>query len=81
MLVEPRIVFIGLTKDNKAAASAFGRERFVKRYNRQLNDLIAFWASFLSDGGSDLRALGIGDGVDASFGLSPDTAYSQRVGA
>lgn len=81
LLVEPRVVFYGITDDNKAAAADFARERGVKRYNRQLNDLIAFWAALLAGDGSDLRALSVGDGVDAVFRLASDTGFSWRAGA
>jgi len=79
LLIEPRTIFEGITDDNKAAAADFARERAVRRYNRQLNDLIAFWAMLLADDGGELRALDIGDGVDAAFRLSPDTAFSRRA--
>lgn len=79
LLVEPRTIFEGVTPLNKSVASDFGRERTVRRYNRQLNDLIAFWAQVLGAGGAELRALDIADGVDATFTLSPDTAYSHRL--
>jgi hypothetical protein len=39
---------------------------------------VAFWASHLG-GGTELRALGISDGVDAVFRLSRDTAFSRRA--
>jgi hypothetical protein len=81
LLVEPRIVFSGINLENKAAAADVARERTVKRYNRQLNDLIAFWSKLIVGDGSDLRALGVGDGVDAVFSLSGDTAFSWRAGA
>jgi hypothetical protein len=81
LLFEPRTVFDGMTDNNKAAATDFARERTVKRYNRQLNDLIAFWASLLAGSGHDLRALGIGDGVDAIFRLSSQTGFSRRTRA
>lgn len=79
LLVEPRIVLDGVTSDNRADAADFGRERTVRRYNKQLNELIAFWASLLAKNGAELRALNIGDGVDAAFRLGSDTAYSRRV--
>jgi hypothetical protein len=79
LLIEPRTIFEGITDDNKAAAADFARERAVRRYNRQLNDLIAFWAMLLTDDGGELRALDIGAGVDAAFRLSPDTAFSRRA--
>ncbi len=79
LLIEPRTVFTGLTDMNKAAAADFARERTVKRYNRQLNDLLSFWANILAGDGSELRALGIGDGVDAVFRLSSKTCFSMRA--
>jgi hypothetical protein len=79
LLVEPRTVFHGVTDTNKAAAADFARERTVKRYNRQLNDLISFWATTLAGDSSELRALGIGDGVDAVFRLSHNTCFSRRA--
>ena len=81
LLFEPLTVFDGITDDNKGAAADFARERTVKRYNRQLNELIAFWAAMLAGDGGDLRALGVGDGVDATFRLSSDTGFSRRAQA
>jgi NAD-dependent SIR2 family protein deacetylase len=81
LLIEPRTVFTGITAATRAAAADFARERVVKRYNRQINDLIAFWARVLSGDGTDLRALNIGDGVDATFSLSPEMGFSPRAGA
>ena len=81
LLFEPCTVFHGLDDDNRAAATDFARERTVKRYNRQLNDFIGFWAESLGGDGGDLRALNIGDGVDAGFVLSTDTGFSRRAGA
>jgi hypothetical protein len=81
LLVEPRIVFDGLTDDNRAAATDFAREKTVKRYNRVLNDLVGFWASVLAGTGDELRAVDISDGVEAVFTLSADTAFSRRAGA
>jgi hypothetical protein len=81
LLIEPRTVFDGVTDDNKAAAADFARERAARRYNRQLNDLIAFWASHLADDGGEMRALGLGDGIDAVFRLSSDNGFSRRLRA
>jgi hypothetical protein len=81
LLLEPRTVFYGITDGNKAAAADFARERTVKRYNRQLNDLIGFWAGFVAGDSADLRALGVSDGIDAVFRLSADTGFSRRAGA
>ena len=79
LVFEPRIVFEGKTAENAAAAADFGRERTVRRYNRQLNDLFAFWAGLFAGDGQPISALGIGDGVDASFRISAETAYSKRA--
>jgi hypothetical protein len=73
-------VFEGISDENRAVATDFARERTVRRYNRQLNTLIAFWAKHLAGDGGDLRTLGIGDGVDAVFRLSADTGFSRRYG-
>lgn len=79
LVFEPRIVFSGRTEENAAAASSFGRERTVKRYNRMLNELFGFWAGVLSGNQQPLSAFGIGDGVDASFRISSETAFSRRA--
>jgi NAD-dependent SIR2 family protein deacetylase len=81
LLIETRTVFEGITDDNRLAATDFGRERTVKRYNRQLNELISFWAQKLAKNGEDLRALGVDNGVDAVFRLNADTAFSWRIRA
>jgi hypothetical protein len=79
LLVEPRTVFTGISDENKAHAADFGRERTVRRYNKQLNNLIAFWTTLLPKNGDELRALNIGDGVDAVFRLGTDTAFTRRL--
>lgn len=78
LLIEPRTVFEGITLANRTLAADFGRERTVRRYNMQLNNLVAFWASLLAKEGAPLRAFEIGNGVDAVFKLSPDTGFSWR---
>ena len=79
LLIEPRIVFEGRTDDNKAVAVNFSRERTVRRYNRQLNGLIDFWAKHISQGSDEMRAFNIGDGVDAVFRISHITGFSRRL--
>jgi hypothetical protein len=81
LLFEPRTVFEGVTVQNRLAATDFGRARTVKRYNRQLNELISFWADKLSKNGAELRALGVESGVDAVFCLNANTAFSRRIRA
>ena len=79
LLIEPRTVFQGITDDNRANATDFARERTVKRYNRNLNNLLEFWAQYLTHGSVELRALGISDGIDAVYRFSPTTGFSQRI--
>lgn len=81
LLIEPRTVFDGITQENKMISADFGRERSVKRYNRQLNDLIGFWSRHLGQPQDDLRALDISGGIDAVYRLSPITGFSKRVGS
>lgn len=81
LLFEPRTVFNGITSENRSAASSFGRERTIRRYNSQLDSLLEFWSNQLSQGGKELRALEIGDGLDAVFRISHATGFSRRVGA
>jgi hypothetical protein len=68
LLFEPRTIFVGLNDSSRAAGADFSRERTVRRYNRNLNDLIDFWSRHLYGDGSQLRALGISD-----------TAFSRRA--
>ena len=79
LLIEPKTIFDGLDDGNKTVAADFARERSIRRYNRQLNDLIDFWAKHLASGGNELRALDVRSGVDAIFRISVDTAFSRRI--
>lgn len=79
LLVEPRTIFDGIKEQNRSAATDFAWERTVRRYNRQLNDLIAFWAELLAKDGAEIKALDITSGVDAAFQMGVNTAYSMRV--
>lgn len=81
LLIEPRIIFDGVTEENRSLAIDFGRERTFGRYNRQLNSLIDFWAAQVAAGGEEHRALGIADGVDAVFRFDTTTAFSRRARA
>ena len=79
LVFNPRTVFEGVTDENKAVAADFARERTVRRYNRELNDLLNFWSRYLAEMQENLRALGIGDGVDAAFRIGSTTAFSRRA--
>lgn len=81
LLVSPRIVYTGVTNQNKAAASDFGRERTFKRYNRQLHAFISLWFSTLIGDEQEIRSLGISDGIDAVFKLSYGNCASDRITA
>ena len=81
LLFEPRTVFDGMNACNKSVAADFARERTVQRYNRELNSLLDFWSAILAQGEGDLRALAIGDGIDAVFKMSSVTGFSRRLGA
>lgn len=78
LLFEPRIIVDGQTEENRAACADFSRERSVKRYNRQLNELISFWGDLLASNGREIRALDVTTGIDAAFVLGSTTAYSKR---
>jgi NAD-dependent SIR2 family protein deacetylase len=77
LLLEPRIVFEGGSEETKAATADFARERTARRYNKTLDKLIDYWSRLLA--GDDLRALGIGDGIDAVFAVGRRSAYSWTV--
>ena len=81
LLFEPRTVFNVVNAGNKFVASRIARERTVKRYNRKLNDLLDFWSQYLAREGEELRALEIGNGIDAVFRISSVTGFSRRTGA
>ena len=79
LLIEPCTVFDGITDANKMAVTDFARERTIRRYNRELNDLIDFWAYHLSQDEKEMCALNTGYGVDAVFRISPFTCFSDRL--
>lgn len=81
LLLEPRTVFEGLTRENRAAATDFARERIVRRYNPALNALLEFWSMLFASPQRDLPALGISTGVNAAFRLGDVTAFSGRARA
>ena len=67
------------TPAGRTKAADFARERTARRYNRDADKLIDFWTGLFA--GDHVRALGIGDGIDASFTLGRRTAFSYRVAA
>jgi len=81
LLIDPRIVFEGMTEENRALATDFARERTVSRYNGPLNGLIAFWSGYFANNGAELRSFNAGGGIDAVFRLGVETAFSWRTSA
>ena len=79
LVFNPRTVFEGVTDENKATAADFARERSVRRYNTELNELLDFWSGYLGERQGSLQALGIGEGVDATFRIGGTTAFSRRA--
>ena len=75
----PEFVFSGITQENRGVATDFARERTVRRYNTQLNELISFWTVLLAAGGSEIRTFNVSAGVGAVFCLGTTTAYSKRA--
>ena len=58
----------------------FQRERLAKRYNAIWNAILQGWVHLIvgPDQEAELRAFGIGDGVDAAFTIGKVTAFSWR---
>lgn len=81
LLLEPSPIFLTISDENRFAASSFGRERTFKRYNKKLDELVDFWASYLFGDGEEIQALGISTGVDAAFRFGKRTAFTRRAGA
>lgn len=77
--LDSKVVFDGISDENRFVANDFARERTFNRYNSQLNQLIEFWSGLLAGDGSTIQTLAIGDGIDASFKLQPTNAYSSRA--
>lgn len=74
LLLEPRIVFDGGSEETKAITADFARERTARRYNQMLDKLINYWSRTFA--GQNLRALAIGDGLDAAFDVDRQSAFS-----
>lgn len=81
LIIEPTTVFESFEDTDRAIVADFSRERVVRRYNKDLNEIISFWVRYIVGNGDHIKALGISDGVDASFKFSSVTAYSRRVTA
>lgn len=79
LLFDPQTHFFNLPAESRGAAADFSRERSARRYNRQLNDLLGFWADLLAGECDEIRAFGLGSGVDAVFKLARETAFSERI--
>ena len=77
--LEPRPIFGDYDFRKKHLVDEFLREKSARRYNKQLNDLVHFWANLLAAEEEELCAFGIDDGFDAVYKLSPTTGFSRRA--
>lgn len=83
LLFDPA-VWIEDTEDVDAieAAKEFVQGRLAGRFNASVNKVFDGWAEVIAGNApvAELRAFGIGDGVDAVFRVSKTTAFSRRGG-
>ena len=79
LLIEPYTVFDPFDDDLRGVVADYSRERSIRRYNKQLNDLLEFWNGYVAGDEESMRALGVTDGVDAVFKLSKVSAFSRRA--
>lgn len=84
LLVEPTIAFDDTDDPRlREVAKDFVREKLARLYNSQQSRLLDAWLTLLFGTSTELKvaALGIGDGLDASFTLSRISAFSWRQNA
>lgn len=81
LLIEPTI-WVERTEDDALFAQSreFIRARLAGRFNPKWNEIVEAWSHIITNGQqqSEVKAFGIGDGVDASFTISAVTAFSRR---
>lgn len=81
LLIEPTI-WVEPTDDAslQLASREFIRARLAGRFNPRWNELLDAWSGIITDGQDqyEVRAFGIGDGVDATFRISSITGFSKR---
>ncbi len=82
LLLEPAVLVEGEGPDMTEEAKLFRRERVARRYNAQWEAVLLAWSKVIRGGDqeAELRAFGIGDGVDAVFRLAPAASHSRRGG-
>lgn len=83
LLLEPTIwVEHTVDESENAAAQEFRRERLARRYNQASNAILEGWVHLIVGGKeeAELRAFGVGDGIDATFLVGKTTAFSRRGG-
>lgn len=83
MLVEPTI-WVEDTDDRaeRETCKGFVRERLARRYNAEWNKVLDGWAELLIGDSAvgELRAFGIGNGMDAVFQVAKAPGFSWRGG-
>lgn len=83
LLIEPTIwVEPSLDDQLFAETREFVRKRLAGRFNQKWNEMIDAWMYIITNGEqqTEIKAFGIGDGVDAAFTISSITAFSWREG-
>jgi hypothetical protein len=81
LLIEPKIIFEGLSQENKAQASSHARELMFNRYNQTANQLIDFWTSIFVGSSGVAKALDVRNGRDAVFRFNRKSGHSWRATA
>lgn len=79
LLFEPTVwVERAQRAEDQEVAAEFVRQRLAGRYNSLANALFEKWAGVLAGGTEvgEVRAFGIGDGVDAAFSIHATTAFA-----
>ena len=82
LLFEPTVLILNNQNLDQAfydVSKEFVRQRTLKRYNQQYNSILSGWIKLLFGESKDtmkLTSLGITDGIDASFEVSPITGFS-----
>lgn len=83
LLLEPTVLAdMAEMPEHRAVRMEFVRERLVRRYNQQWNNLLEAWIDVLIGPGLkdvSLQAFGIGNGSDAAFSISRTTGFSWKA--
>jgi NAD-dependent SIR2 family protein deacetylase len=84
LLIEPTIWFEDTEDEERLnAGKEFRRDRLAARHNAKWNKVLDGWVELIvgNDQEAELRAFGIGDGLDAAFTIGRITGFSRRKGS